>query len=90
MFFILWGQISLGRSWSPTTAHYRMIRFVSNVSFLHKARLKRGLRDRATGHAHLVLDGTRARTIDPDILDTLRELESECAKNRGLQLLDHA
>jgi MFS superfamily sulfate permease-like transporter len=63
---------------------YRLIRFVSNVSFLHKARLKEAF-DSAPSGAHVVLDGTSAPSIDPDIVDTITQFELT-AKTRGIEL----
>jgi MFS superfamily sulfate permease-like transporter len=63
---------------------YRMIRFVSNVSFLHKARLKAAF-DTAPAGGHVILDGTRARSIDADIVDAIADFE-KLAKERGIEL----
>jgi MFS superfamily sulfate permease-like transporter len=65
----------------------RMIRFVSSVSFLHKARLKQALESVASG-SHVVLDGTRARKIDPDIMDLISDFE-QSAKQRGIEVSVH-
>lgn len=83
VFFILWGQY---RSAIVVTddGNYRLIRFVSNVSFLHKARLREAFESAPPG-MQIILDGTRARTIDSDIKDTINELEV-LAKNRGITL----
>jgi MFS superfamily sulfate permease-like transporter len=73
LFFAMWRQY---RSAIVVTddGDYRMIRLVSNVSFLHKARLKGALATVAAGR-HIVLDGTRATAIDADVIEILRELE---------------
>jgi MFS superfamily sulfate permease-like transporter len=63
---------------------YRLIRFVSSVSFLHKARLKEAFESAPAG-GHVVLDGTRARTVDPDIFDAIHDFELT-AKKRGIEL----
>jgi MFS superfamily sulfate permease-like transporter len=61
---------------------YRMIRFVSNVSFLHKARIKDALTSMPSG-GHIILDGTRASTVDADVIETIREFENE-VEHRGV------
>jgi MFS superfamily sulfate permease-like transporter len=63
---------------------YRLIRFVSNVSFLHKARIKEALASMPPG-SHIILDGTRASTVDVDVIDTIREFETEL-EVRGVTL----
>lgn len=65
----------------------RMVRFASSVSFLHKARLKEALESVSAG-SHVVLDGTRARSIDPDIMDVIVNFE-QSAKQRGVELSIH-
>ncbi len=81
VFFIVWGQY---RSAIVITddGNHRLIRFVSSVSFLHKARLKQAFETAPPG-SQVILDGTRARTVDTDILETIGELEI-FAKNRGV------
>lgn len=82
VFFIVWGQY---RSAIVITddGNNRLIRFVSSVSFLHKARLKQAFETAAPG-CQVILDGTRARTVDTDILETIGELEI-FARTRGLK-----
>lgn len=65
----------------------RLIRFVSSVSFLHKARLKAALEGVPSG-SHVVLDGTRARHIDPDIMDVIADFE-QSARQRGIEVSIH-
>jgi MFS superfamily sulfate permease-like transporter len=65
----------------------RMVRFVTNVSFLHKGRLKQALESVPKGH-HVVLDGTHARHIDPDIMDVIADFQ-QSAKQRGVELSIH-
>jgi MFS superfamily sulfate permease-like transporter len=62
----------------------RMIRFASSVSFLHKARLKEAFESAVPGGT-VVLDGTRAQSVDPDIIDAIRDFEP-LAKARGITL----
>jgi MFS superfamily sulfate permease-like transporter len=83
VFFIVWNQY---RSAMVVTddGNYRMIRFVSSVSFLHKARLKEAFESAPPG-SHIILDGTRARSIDADMMETIKELEDK-AKSRGINL----
>lgn len=52
-----------------------LMRFNKDVSFIHKAELKRKLRDIPDG-AHLIVNGTKALYVDGDIYETLREFES--------------
>lgn len=52
----------------------RLIRFTSDVSFLHKARIKQAVQGLPHG-SHVIIDGTRARLVHHDVLETLRELE---------------
>ncbi|MFT3925185.1 MAG: SulP family inorganic anion transporter [Myxococcales bacterium] len=83
VFFVLWGQY---RSAIVVTddGEYRMIRFISSVSFLHKPRLREALETAAPG-TQIILDGTRAHAVDPDIMDTIREFEA-VAQGRGVTL----
>ncbi len=83
VFFVLWGHY---RSAIVVTddGNYRLIRFVSNVSFLHKARLREAFESAPPG-MQVILDGTRARAIDSDIKDTINEL-AVLAENRGVTL----
>lgn len=83
IFFIVWAHYSSAIVITDD-GNYRMIRFVSNVSFLHKARLKEAFESTPSG-GHIILDGTRARSIDPDILDTITDFE-RAAKTRGIEL----
>jgi MFS superfamily sulfate permease-like transporter len=52
-----------------------LMRFNKDMSFIHKAELKRKLRDIPDG-AHLIVDGTKALYVDGDIYETLREYEA--------------
>ncbi|HEX5657969.1 MAG TPA: SulP family inorganic anion transporter [Polyangiales bacterium] len=61
----------------------RLIRFVSDVSFLHKARLKEAFESAPHG-GEIIVDGTRARLIDPDVIDALDDLQA-AAKTRGIE-----
>jgi MFS superfamily sulfate permease-like transporter len=83
IFFVVWAHYSSAMVITDD-GRVRMIRFVSSVSFLHKARLKAAFEGAAPG-GHVVLDGTRARTVDPDILDAIADFE-ETAKVRGIEL----
>jgi SulP family sulfate permease len=62
----------------------RLVRLASDVSFLHKPQLKQAF-DGLRAGSHLVLDGTRARNIGPEILEFLTELETE-SKARGVHV----
>jgi MFS superfamily sulfate permease-like transporter len=77
VFFTMWRQY---RSAIVVTddGDYRLIRLVSNVSFLHKARIKSALSAVPDGH-HIVLDGTHAAAIDPDVVEILRDIEQHGA-----------
>jgi len=83
IFFVIWGHYSSAIVITDD-GRFRMIRFVSSVSFLHKARLKAAF-DSATPGGHVIVDGTRARTVDPDIVDAISEFE-QTAKVRGIEL----
>jgi SulP family sulfate permease len=66
---------------------HRVIRFASNIWFLHKMRLREALFSALTADVRcIVLDGTRARWVDPDVLDVIREF-GEHASARGVELL---
>lgn len=65
----------------------RLVRFVSSVSFLHKARLKAAL-DAVLPGNRVVLDGTHARNIDPDIMEVIADFQ-ESAKSRGIEVSIH-
>ena len=56
----------------------RLIRFSSNVSFLHKAKL-RGALEGAPAGSNIILDGTRVKSVDPDVLETIRSFEERAA-----------
>ena len=83
IFFILWGHYSSAIVITDD-GNYRMIRFVASVSFLHKARLKEAFECTPSG-GHVILDGTRARSIDPDIMAAIADFE-QSAKARGIEL----
>ncbi|MDB4976902.1 MAG: SulP family inorganic anion transporter [Myxococcaceae bacterium] len=63
---------------------YRLIRFTSSVSFLHKARLKAAFESAPKGGV-VVLDGSRARIVDPDIVEAILDFE-QSASARGIEL----
>jgi len=83
IFFVVWGHYSSAIVVTDD-GRLRMIRFVSSVSFLHKARLKAAF-DTALPGAHVILDGTRARSVDPDIVDAIEDFR-QTAKVRGIEL----
>jgi MFS superfamily sulfate permease-like transporter len=83
LFFIVLGHYSSAIVVTDD-GRYRMIRFVSSVSFLHKARLKAAFEGAPAG-GHVILDGTRARSIDADIVDAIADFE-KLAKERGIEL----
>jgi MFS superfamily sulfate permease-like transporter len=83
LFFIVLGHYSSAIVVTDD-GRYRMIRFVSSVSFLHKARLKAAFETAPSG-SHVILDGTRARNVDPDILDAIADFE-QSAKARGIEV----
>ena len=83
IFFVVWGHYSSAIVVTDD-GRYRMIRFVSSVSFLHKARLRAAFDSAAPG-GHVILDGSRARAVDPDIVDTIVDF-AETAKVRGIEL----
>lgn len=60
----------------------RMIRFVSNASFLHKPTLRAAFEGTPKG-GHVILDATRARSVDADIMETIEDLRNN-ADGRGL------
>jgi SulP family sulfate permease len=62
----------------------RYVRLAADVSFLHKPQLKQAFEALPAG-SHLVLDGTRARNIGPEILEFLGQLEAE-SKARGIRV----
>ncbi len=64
--------------------NHRLIRFVSNASFLHKAKLKAAFETMPQG-GHVILDLTRARSVDADVLQTVRDFEAN-AEAMGLSL----
>ncbi|MET0284677.1 MAG: SulP family inorganic anion transporter [Polyangiales bacterium] len=63
--------------------NHRLIRFLSDVSFLHKARLKQAFESAPDG-GMVIVDGTHARLIDPDVIDALNDFR-ETAKMRGIE-----
>lgn len=83
IFFMMWSSY---RSAIVITddGPYRLVRFVSNVSFLHKARIKHALTSMPAG-GHVILDGTSASAIDADVIETISELEQQL-KPRGVLL----
>jgi MFS superfamily sulfate permease-like transporter len=52
-----------------------------DISFLHKGRLRAALQT-PFNYRYLVLDGTRVRHVDPEILEMLRELEADQGSRR--------
>ncbi len=60
------------------------IRFTANVSFLNKARLKHVFEEVPRG-GHVIIDGSQARYVDNDIIDTLTDFES-LAANRDIKV----
>ncbi len=60
------------------------IRFTANVSFLNKARLKHIFEEVPQG-GHVIIDGSQARFVDNDIIDTLTDFES-LAPNRDIKV----
>jgi SulP family sulfate permease len=86
VFFIVLGHYS-SAIMVTDDGSVRLIRFVATVSFLHKARLKEALEGVAAG-GHVVLDGTQARKIDPDIMDVIADFE-QSAKQRGIEVSVH-
>lgn len=62
----------------------RLVRFVASASFLHKAKLKSAFETAPKG-GHVILDLTRARSVDADIMDTIRDFESN-AETLGISL----
>ena len=62
----------------------RYIRFTANVSFLNKARLKHVFEEAERG-GMVIIDGTQARHVDNDILDTITDFES-LAHLRGIKV----
>ena len=83
IFFVIWGLYS-NAIVVTDDGRYRMIRFASSVSFLHKARLRAAFDSAAPG-GHVIVDGSRARTVDPDIVETIVDF-AETAKVRGIEL----
>jgi len=63
---------------------YRLIRFVSSASFLHKPKLKAALETAPPG-CHVIIDATHARSIDADIIETIRDVEMH-ASTLGLTI----
>lgn len=62
----------------------RLIRFRSDVSFLHKAKLRRALESAPSGMG-VVVDSTRVKAIDPDVLDALDDFQQR-ASSLGIEL----
>lgn len=83
VFFALWRQYQSAVVVTDDKS-YRLIRLVSTVSFLHKARIKSLLASTPPGTS-IVLDGTRATAVDPDVIEILRELE-ERGPSRGISV----
>jgi SulP family sulfate permease len=64
---------------------HRLIRFASNVWFLHKMLLRDALFSTLNGGTrYVLLDGTAARRVDPDVIDLIREF-GEHAASRGVE-----
>lgn len=59
------------------------VRFAANVTFLNKARLKKIFEEAQPGF--MIIDGSQARFVDNDIIDTIVDFES-LAKTRGITL----
>jgi MFS superfamily sulfate permease-like transporter len=64
-----------------------LLRFNKDLSFIHKAELKRDLR-RVPDRSALIVDGTKALYIDGDIYETVKEFETAAAF-RGIRMEYH-
>ncbi len=64
-----------------------LVRFNKDVSFIHKAELKRRLSE-IPDRANAIIDGNKALCIDHDIYDTLKEFET-AASYRGIRIEYH-
>ncbi len=64
-----------------------LVRFNKDVSFIHKAELKRRLSE-IPDRANAIIDGNKALYIDHDIYDTLKEFET-AASYRGIRMEYH-
>lgn len=64
---------------------HRLVRFASNVWFLHKMLLRDALfSSLPQGTRYVLLDGTAAQRVDPDVIDLIREFR-EHAASRGVE-----
>ena len=84
---ILWNNYSRPYHFDPDT--YRPgetinIRLSEDVSFLNKAGIMNTL-DKIPENSHVIIDGTHARTIHPDIIEIIENFE-EKAENRNIRL----
>ncbi|RKY17955.1 MAG: sulfate transporter [Planctomycetota bacterium] len=61
------------------------IELSGQVTFLSRASLRAGLHAIPEG-AHAVIDARKTVTMDPDVLELVREFERELAPRRGIQL----
>jgi MFS superfamily sulfate permease-like transporter len=61
-----------------------LLRFSNDMSFVNKATLKRTLR-RIPDNTFVIVDGTKALTVDGDIYETVREFET-AASFRGIEI----
>ncbi len=62
----------------------RFVKFTGNVSFLNKGKLKSIFQEMEEGSV-VVVDGTRSRVIDPDILETIQEFQA-VSNTRGISV----
>lgn len=81
LLYLVWNQY---RSAIVVTddGNYRLIRFVANVSFLHKGKFREAFETAPPG-TQIILDGTRTHTLDLDMLRAIEEAK-ELAQRRGL------
>jgi MFS superfamily sulfate permease-like transporter len=64
-----------------------LVRFNKDISFIHKAELKRRLRE-IPDHSTAIFDATKALYVDRDIYETVKEFETAAAY-RGIQIEYH-
>ncbi len=86
LLFLLWEQYQSG-IFVTDDGNYRLIRLVASVSFLHKGKFRKAI-DTATPGTQIILDGTRAHTVDADMISAIKEAEA-FAQRRGLGFSIH-
>ena len=80
IYYVIRGNFHSAIAVTRDGRHY-LLRLHKDVSFLNKAPLRQALAQIEDG-GYVIIDGSRAQFIDPDILETLEDFMAGCGENR--------